>query len=623
MLDFNLTKPFCLIQMEDKSDVLLVEGEALKLNQLSELPISEKSRHDEGHLVYDSISMIPFSQIRERGFVAHNNDEKISSIKIHQALKVSIKEILEILPDEQIEIESGLSYDYTEEKYAEIIRQIVDVEIGGGEGSSFVTPRKCSGTIKEFSLNKALSIFKRLVAFEYGCYWKFLFFDGDTFFIGATPERHLTVESEKIKMNPISGTFRKKESYSDPEEMKKDLLVFLSDEKEIDELFMVVDEELKMMSKMCSDGGTIIGPLLKEMSHLIHTEYLLMGTGCQGVIELFKNSMFAPTVIGSPMGNACKVLYNYEKGTRSYYSSAIVMLGRSHTGEPFLDSAITIRTQEILANGEFSIRVGATLVKDSIPEKEVKETDAKLKGSINSLIKNDFVKRPGYLPMLEKDEEVQTKLFERNQNLSKFWLLHQNKKKLKDPKVLGKRFLIINNEDDFVYMLRHMLQCLGAEVHVVSFESFADWQLGEQDLVILGPGPGDPTTNTPKMQKVLQIIHNLIKSEKKFLSICLGLQLLSRYLGFDLVRKEKPLQGVQKEILLYGKKEKVGFYNAFYAEFSKKAKQKLEEISLDKSTKEIYAYKTTNFSAFQFHPESILTQNGFDIVKQSILELLE
>jgi phenazine biosynthesis protein phzE len=52
-------------------------------------------------------------------------------------------------------------------------------------------------------------------------------------------------------MNPISGTFRKAkyENYTD---FKKDFILFLKDQKEINELFMCVDEELKMMSKICS-----------------------------------------------------------------------------------------------------------------------------------------------------------------------------------------------------------------------------------------------------------------------------------------------------------------------------------------------------------------------------------
>ena len=40
---------------------------------------------------------------------------------------------------------------------------------------------------------------------------------------------------------------------------------------------MVVDEELKMMCDICNEGGQVLGPFLKPMTHLVHTEYLLAG----------------------------------------------------------------------------------------------------------------------------------------------------------------------------------------------------------------------------------------------------------------------------------------------------------------------------------------------------------
>ncbi|VFT54371.1 phenazine biosynthesis protein PhzE [Pseudomonas aeruginosa] len=52
---------------------------------------------------------------------------------------------------------------------------------------------------------------------------------------------------------------------------------FLDNRKEADELYMVVDEELKMMARICEDGGRVLGPYLKEMAHLAHTEYFIEG----------------------------------------------------------------------------------------------------------------------------------------------------------------------------------------------------------------------------------------------------------------------------------------------------------------------------------------------------------
>lgn len=72
------------------------------------------------------------------------------------------------------------------------------------KGCNFVVPRFYRGKIADFSKNKALSIYRRLLENEYGAYWTFLYFTGEQYFIGATPERHLQCERAASKMNPIS-----------------------------------------------------------------------------------------------------------------------------------------------------------------------------------------------------------------------------------------------------------------------------------------------------------------------------------------------------------------------------------------------------------------------------------
>src|SRR5439155_16933246 len=141
-------------------------------------------------------------------------------------------------------------FNHSDKDYEELVRTIIDKEIGNGAGANFVVPRKCLGTIKNFSPEKALSVFRNLLLSDYGSYWKYIFFSGDRFFVGSTPERHLSVQGGQVKMNPISGTFRKDKEYRAPAAFKADLRRFLENPKEINELFMVVDEELKMMARM-------------------------------------------------------------------------------------------------------------------------------------------------------------------------------------------------------------------------------------------------------------------------------------------------------------------------------------------------------------------------------------
>ena len=63
---------------------------------------------------------------------------------------------------------------------------------------------------------------------------------------------------------------------------------------------MVVDEELKMMCTVGDLGGVVVGPRLKEMAHLAHTEYELRGRTSLDVREVLRETMFAATVTGSP-----------------------------------------------------------------------------------------------------------------------------------------------------------------------------------------------------------------------------------------------------------------------------------------------------------------------------------
>ena len=181
-------------------------------------------------------------------------------------------------------------------------------------------------------------------------------------------------------MNPISGTFRI------PRERRRQgaLLDFLGDEKEIYELFMVVDEELKMMCDICHEGGQVLGPFLKPMSHLVHTEYLLAGRTDRDPREVLRDTMYAATVTGSPVENACRLIKQYETEGRGYYGAALAILGRDADGGPMVDSPIVIRTADVDLDGRLTVTAGATLVRDSDPAYEVAETHAKAGGILSA-----------------------------------------------------------------------------------------------------------------------------------------------------------------------------------------------------------------------------------------------
>ena len=66
------------------------------------------------------------------------------------------------------------------------------------------------------------------------------------------------------------------------------------------------------MCDICDKGGQVLGPFLKPMSRLVHTEYFLAGRTSRDPREVLRDTMYAATVTGSPVQNACRLIKQYE-----------------------------------------------------------------------------------------------------------------------------------------------------------------------------------------------------------------------------------------------------------------------------------------------------------------------
>ena len=608
MLD--LSKPFAIIQKEDAPQVLLLSGPVRRLDTLAQIP--RKQGKDAGGKRYDTLSLVPFSQIKEKGYEVMQGDEALLCMEIQDQREVPLEELLAWIPDLPVELQGEPHFEQSEAEYQATVAAVIEKEIGEGQGANFVIPRTCHAHLKAWSPAVGLTVLRRLLRRDYGTYWKYAFYDGERMFIGSTPEKHLSVDKGRVVMNPISGTFRKKPDMA-PAELRQELLKFLRDPKEINELFMVVDEELKMMSKMCERGGLIVGPLLKEMSRLVHSEYLLVGQSGRDVVDLLRESMFAATVTGSPVESACHIIARYETSPRRYYASSIALIGRDEDGEDFLDSPILIRSFEVDKSGEVLLRVGATLVRDSVPSDEVAETKSKSAAVLGALTDAEARPNPRVLDPLAKDPLVVERLFERNQNLSTFWFLKQEQRHGVGP-LQGVKFAMIDNEDDFLAMFGHLLEHLGATVSLTSWKHF-DLAAAGDAIVVPGPGPGNPGhLQDPKMALNGKVVDQLLRDKWPFLAVCLGHQILCQRLGLKIGKKQELTQGVQKRIDYYGRPEDVGFYNTFCG-YVDPARTDLQ-YSADPNG-EVHALRGAHFASFQFHPESILTRNGYAIVEEA------
>jgi phenazine biosynthesis protein phzE len=629
--------PFALLRRPESAgpdQLELLIGDVRPVHRLADLPLLTKPPGESGAPVtgpcHGMLALVPFRQVRERGFECHDDGEPILAMTVVRQRSIALDEALHRLPTEPVEL-SDAGFDVSDDDYADLVRQVLAEEIGGGAGSNFVIKRNFQAQIPGYTPRAALALLRGLLAGELGAYWTFLVHTGDRTFVGATPERQVSALDGEVVMNPISGTYR----YPPSGPTVPGTLAFLSDRKEAGELCMVVDEELKMMASVCDGGGRVVGPYLKEMARLAHTEYLLHGRSTRDVREVLRGTLVAPTVTGSPVENACRVLARHEPTGRSYYGGVIALIGRDTAAQPLLDSAILIRTADIDPAGAVRIGVGATLVRDSDPDAEVAETRAKAAGLLAAFGADTGDALPGVSGRvatgrrtshighdLAADHRVRVALQRRNATLARYWFATEDNRRRIRFGVAGKQALVLDAEDTFTAMLAQQLRSL--ELTVTIRPCVEPVRLEEFDLVIAGPGPGDPRDrDDTRIDALWDVVGRLLRSDTPFLCVCLSHQVLASSLGLELVRKSSPAQGMQHEIDLFGRRERVGFYNTFAARSENDLLHRVGltspvQVSRDPQSGEVHALRGPGFASTQFHPESLLTQNGHHILGELV-----
>jgi phenazine biosynthesis protein phzE len=603
--------PFALLRREGRDHVEVLAGELTTADTLAGIPLS-------GPPGPRTLAIVPYRQVAERGFECVDDGAPLVCLVVTEAEEVPLADALALLPDRPVEVTGG-AFDIDDDEYGRIVEAVLRDEIGRGEGANFVIHRTFTGSVPASPVAAGLAALRQLLLCERGAYWTFLAHLGSTF-VGATPERHVSVEDGLVMMNPISGTYRHPAGGLD----RDGLLRFLADRKEVDELYMVLDEELKMMAEVADLGGQVVGPYLKQMSRLTHTEYLLAGEGSHDVREVLRRTMFAPTVTGSPIENACRVIARHERRGRGYYAGVLALLGYDAAGRQTLDAPILIRTAEIDPSGRLHVPVGATLVRHSTAEGEVAETHTKAAGILAAFA---APASPAEVPARRDswidDPEVDAALAARNEHLARFWLARRSPEAAL-PELAGRRILIVDGEDTFTGMLAHQLGALGFEVTVRPYREIGP--VTDFDLVVPGPGPGDPAdVSDPKMAALHGLVADLLDRGQPALAVCLGHQVLCAQLGLRLHRRAAPYQGLQQRIDLFGRARRVGFYATFTALSDVDILgTAYGEVRLARDTVDgtVHALHGPRFAGVQFHPESVLTEDGLEILAELTTPLL-
>lgn len=599
--------PFALLARQGSPTIEVLSGHVVDVDLLADIPLSEP--HGRANEV---LALIPYRQVRERGFAAVDDGAPLRCLVVDEHLSVERDELVDSLPIEQIVLTDG-GFDISDDYYAEIVERVIADEIGRGEGANFVIHRAYTAKVDADPRVAALTWFRALLEHERGAYWTFVIVTDGYVAVGASPEAHVTAEDGVVTMNPISGTFRHPAGGAN----REDLIEFLTSRKETEELFMVVDEELKMMSAVCTDGGRITGPRLKEMSRLTHTEYMLRGSSRMDPRDILRETMFAPTVTGSPMQNACTVIQRHERSPRGYYSGVAALFTPNDDGGHDLDAPILIRTA-YLADGHLRVPVGATLVRHSSPEGEVSETHGKAAGVLGAI--GAVERDAGYTPTapLAGDPRIAALLEARNTRLAPFWLNPQGED---EARFIGTDALVVDAEDRFTTMLVHQLRHLGLDARRVAWDEVTDDEVAAADLLVAGPGPGDPRdAGSPRIARMREIIAARRAVGAPLLAVCLSHQILADSIGLDLVPLDSPHQGLQKEVDIFGLPATVGFYNTFTALVDGETSVELE-VAADE-TDAVHALRGPHTASVQGHLESILSRNGLEVLEALVKHAL-
>jgi len=185
----------------------------------------------------------------------------------------------------------------------------------------------------------------------------------------------------------------------------------------------------------------------------------------------------------------------------------------------------------------------------------------------------------------------------------------------------GQRILIIDNYDSFVYNIVHYLNLLGCKTTVVRNNQFELDLITSFDRVVLSPGPGIPE-EAGKLLEAIAFIKRL-NNPIPTLGVCLGHQAIAESFGAQLTNLDQVYHGlssaisVETDSLLYRGLETplvVGRYHSWVV-------SDLENLPLEVTARDengtIMSFQHNNlpFTGVQYHPESVLTPKGLELIK--------
>jgi anthranilate synthase len=387
----------------------------------------------------------------------------------------------------------------------------------------------------------------------------------------------MRVEGRRVETCPIAGTARRT---GDPMRDAENIKELLKSPKEESELTMCTDVDRNDKSRVCQPGSVkLIGRrLIESYAGLVHTVDHVEGVLEEGFdsLDAFLSHMWAVTLIGAPKKAAAEAIESLERDARGWYGGAVGMI--SFNGD--INTGILIRTT-YLRDGMARYPAGATLLYDSVPADEERETRLKATGFFRAL------------GVVEPDAGVA---------------------ELHAPGTgpgAGARLLLVDNDDCFIHTLANYARQTGAEV--VTYRAGFPPELIERlapTLILISPGPGRPAEFG-----VPDLVKTAVRLGVPVFGVCLGLQGIVEAFGGELGVLDYPVHGKPSLVrhrgigVFEGMPEEfaVGRYHSLFAR--RETFPACLEVTAETADGVIMGvrHRELPIEAVQFHPESILT----------------
>ncbi len=406
--------------------------------------------------------------------------------------------------------------------------------------------------------------------------YEFLLQFGDEQLVGASPEMFVRVEGRRIETSPISGTAQRT---GDPLRDADNIKELLKSLKEESELTMCTDVDRNDKSRVCEPGSVRVvwRRLIESYAGVFHTTDHVEGTLKPGFdsLDAFLTHMWSVTMIGAPKKAAAVAIEALEKNARGWYGGAIGMI--SLNGD--INTGILIRTT-YLRDGMASYPVGATLLFDSVPALEERETRMKATGFFRAMGVGD----PAAAAVAPRSAGGSG---------------------------AGAKLLLVDNDDCFIHTLANYAQQTGAEV--VTYRHGFPAELITQvapSLLLISPGPARPSDFG-----VPDLVKTAVRLGVPVFGVCLGLQGIVEAFGGELGVLDYPMHGKPSKIhhrgvgVFEGLPEEftIGRYHSLFAR--RETFPACLEVTAETEDGVIMGvrHRELPIEAVQFHPESILS----------------